>query len=80
MNKEKHAEDIQHIISQYFLTQRIKIVDPGDEKAVEKYSEKLALCHQILVHAMKCKQVTDPESVKMLKSTVENFKKVYFAG
>ena len=32
-NKEKHAEDIQHIISQYFLTQRVKLVEKENDKA-----------------------------------------------
>lgn len=79
MNKEKHAEDIQHIISQYFLTQRIKGVDSKDKQAAEKYFKKLALCHQILVFAMKTKQTTELDNVKMLTSTVEQFRKSYFA-
>ena len=79
MNKEKHAEEIQHIISQYFLTQRIKSIDSGDEQAAEKYVEKLALCHQILVYAMKAKQTTDLDNVKKLTSLVGEFKKIYFA-
>lgn len=78
MNKEKHADEIQHIISQYFLTQRIKNVDSGDEQAAEKYIEKLTLCHQILVYAMKTKQTTELDNVKKLTSLVGEFKKVYF--
>jgi len=78
MNKEQHAEEIQHIISQYFLTQRIKNVDSGDEQAAKKYVEKLTLCHQILVYAMKTKQTSDLDNVKKLTSTVEQFKKIYF--
>ncbi len=79
VNKEKHAEEIQHIISQYFLTQRIKAVDPGDELGVEKYVKKLTQCHQILVYAMKTKQTIDLNDVEMLKLAVEGFKKIYFA-
>jgi nickel superoxide dismutase len=79
MNKEQHADEIQHIISQYFLTQRIKAVDSGDEQATKKYIKKLSLCHQILVFAMKTKQTTDLHDVEMLKSAVEVFKKIYFA-
>jgi nickel superoxide dismutase len=78
MNKEKHAEEIQHIISQYFLTQRIKDADTEDKMANENYVKKLALCHQVLVFAMKCKQTTDLDNVKELKSAVEQFKKIYF--
>jgi nickel superoxide dismutase len=80
MNKEKHAEEIQHIISQYFLTQRIKNVASGDKQATEKYFTKLALCHQILVYAMKCKQTTELENVNKLKSEVEQFKKSYLTN
>lgn len=79
MNKEKHAEDIQHIISQYFLTQRIKAADSKDKQATEKYFKKLALCHQILVYAMKTKQTTDLDNVKKLTSSVGEFKKLYFS-
>jgi len=78
MNKEKHAEEIQHIISQYFLTQRIKGADNEDDQAAEKYFRKLTLCHQILVYSMKTKQTTDLDNVEMLKSAVEQFKKSYF--
>ncbi len=79
VNKEEHAEEIQHIISQYFLTQRIKNVETGDAEATKKYLEKLSLCHQILVQAMKCKQTTELDNVKILTSLVEEFKKAYFA-
>ncbi len=78
MNKEKHAEDMQHIISQYFLTQRIKSPDTDDEEAKSRYIKKLTICHQILVYAMKAKQSTDLENVKHLKSAVEQFKTIYF--
>jgi nickel superoxide dismutase len=79
VNKEKHAEEIQHIISQYFLTQRIKGPDTEDKQAMANYAQKLILCHQILTHAMKSKQAVDLASVKMLKSAVEGFKSLYFA-
>jgi len=78
MNKEKHAEETQHIISQYFLIQRIKGPDSKDKDAEESYIKKLTLCHQILVLAMKAKQTTDLENVKNLKSAVTQFKEAYF--
>lgn len=78
MNKEKHAEEIQHIISQYFLTQRIKTPDFEDKEATERYFKKITLCHEILVWAMKTKQTIDPESVKILSSKVDAFRDVYF--
>jgi hypothetical protein len=78
-NKEKHAEEIQHIISQYFLTQRIKGPDSENKGEAESYLKKLTLCHQILVLAMKCKQTTDLDNVKKLRSAAEGFKKAYFS-
>ena len=78
MNKEKHAEEIQHIISQYFLTQRIKSPDAEDEQATERYLQHLTICHEILVYAMKSKQTTDLNNVKTLKAKVDAFKKMYF--
>ncbi|MBN1224037.1 MAG: superoxide dismutase [Candidatus Aminicenantes bacterium] len=78
MNKEQHADDIQHIISQYFLTQRLKLVDKEDSKAANELIQKLTFCHEILVFAMKTKQTTDLASVESLKAAVSNFKSVYF--
>jgi len=76
-NKEKHAEEIQHIISQYFLTQRVKLVEKKDDKAHKIYFEHLSLCHEILVYAMKTKQTTDLSNVEKLKSAVKVFKDSY---
>ncbi|GBC62287.1 superoxide dismutase [Desulfonema ishimotonii] len=70
-NKEAHADKIQHIVSQYFLTQRIK----PDAKAYEK---KLAVLHQLLVCAMKCKQTTDVENVDRLRALAKEFETLYF--
>jgi nickel superoxide dismutase len=70
-NKEKHATEIQQIVSQYFMTQRIK----PDQK---KYSEKLILLHKMLVAAMKCKQTTDFSHVEALKAHLKEFELLYF--
>jgi nickel superoxide dismutase len=70
-NKEAHATEIQHIISQYFMTQRIK----PDQK---KYVEKLTVLHQMLIAAMKCKQTTDFSHVDALRSHLKNFELLYF--
>ncbi len=77
-NKEKHAEEIQHIISQYFLTQRVKLVEKEDDKAYEIRTEHLSLCHEILVYTMKTKQTTDLSNVEKLKAAVKAFKDSYF--
>lgn len=70
-NKEKHANEIQHIVTQYFMTQRIK----PDAK---KYSEKLAVLHKMLIYAMKCKQTTDVDNVSTLRSLLKEFETLYF--
>jgi len=80
MNKEHHAEEIQHIISQYFLTQRLKPVDKKDKEAYQKLMDKIALCHEILVYALKTKQSTDLSNVQNLKSSVKIFMNAYFKG
>lgn len=77
-NKEKHAEEIQYIISQYFLTQRVKLVEKGDDEADKIRTEQLSLCHEILVFAMKTKQTTDLSNVEKLKAAVKAFKDSYF--
>jgi len=77
-NKEKHADEIQHIISQYFLTQRVKLVGKEDDEANKIRTEHLSLCHEILVYAMKTKQTTDLTNVEKLKVAVKAFKDSYF--
>ena len=77
-NKEKHAEEIQQIVSQYFLHQRVKIPAPTDTHAQEKYQSQLMYLHHILVYTMKTKQGTDLENIAKLKASVESFSEVYF--
>jgi len=71
-NKESHATEIQHIVSQYFMTQRIK---PDQEK----YSEKLIVLHKMLIAAMKCKQTTDLAHVDTLRALLKEFEMLYFS-
>lgn len=78
MNKEEHAVKIQEITSQYFLHQRIKLTDPNDKPAFEKYQKQLVLLHQISVYSMKCKQTTDLANIKKLRELVSQFESSYF--
>lgn len=71
-NKEHHADEIQHIVAQYFMTQRIK---PDSFQVMEK----LTLLHKMLVGAMKCKQETDVGHVKTMRELLDQFKTLYFA-
>ena len=80
VNKEEHATKIQDIVSQYFLHQRIKPVDPTDVEAYAKYTNQLALLHHLLVFSMKAKQSTDLEVIEKLRSTLDKFAHSYFHG
>jgi nickel superoxide dismutase len=73
--KESHATNTQHIIAQYFMTQRIK---PGDDDASQKaYVKKLTAAHAVMVAAMKCKQDANPETAETLKSAILDFYRAY---
>ena len=71
MNKERHADEIQEIVSQYFMTQRIKL-------DMQNYEKQLGLLHQMLIYSMKCKQTTDLNNVNKLKRIVDDFEALYF--
>lgn len=71
MNKENHADELQDIVAQYFMTQRIT----PDAKDYEK---KIGLLHQMLIYSMKCKQTTDLSNVETLRKLVDEFSDLYF--
>jgi nickel superoxide dismutase len=78
-NKEEHAQEIQDIVTAYFMAQRIKPpTDHDDEQATKNYLHKLALLHRIQIHAMKAKQSTDLEQIETLRKLVAQFRKAYF--
>jgi nickel superoxide dismutase len=77
-NKEKHADEMSHIITHYFMTQRIKPTPSTDTKAYNEYVEKLVLLHQMLVYSMKSKQTIDPANVEKLRSLLTEFQVAYF--
>ena len=76
-NKEKHADEISHIVTYYFMAQRVKIPPAGDAKANSAYVKKLTLLHQMLVYSMKAKQTTDLSNVDKLRHLLEDFRKAY---
>ena len=73
MNKEHHASELQDIVTQYFMTQRIKI-------NAKDYDKKLGFLHQMLVYSMKCKQTTDLSHVTKLRNLVKEFQTLYFGA
>ena len=70
-SKEKHAQNIHDIISQYFLTQRIK-------QSSRNYENELITLHQLLVSVMKCKQSVSKENVKKSDKLLDDFSQLYF--
>ena len=70
-NKEHHADEIREIVTQYFMTQRIK---PDSDQ----YAAKIAMLHKMLIAAMKCKQTTDLKHIDTLKELRQTFEKLYF--
>ncbi len=77
-NKEEHADELSHIVTHYFMAQRIKIVSEGNPQEYKKYVKKLTLLHEMLFYAMKAKQTTDTENVEKLKSLLNQFHESYY--
>ncbi|MDP4625275.1 MAG: superoxide dismutase, Ni [Akkermansiaceae bacterium] len=74
-NKESHAQSIQEKVLNYFLAQRLKLPETDADK--ELYAKKLALSHEVIVAAMKCKQSTDPATVAKLKELMVTFGEMF---
>ena len=77
-NKEEHADELSHILTYYFMAQRIKPVDKAKSKAYDEYIKKLTLLHQMLVYSMKTKQTTDLSNIDRLRALLAEFQTVYF--
>ena len=69
--KEDHATKIQRIVSDYFLTQRIKATN-------SQYTDQTILLQKLLVAAMKCKQTVDTNNVKLGQDLIDQFVEIYF--
>ena len=79
-NKEKHTDELSHIVTYYFMAQRIKPVDKTNGKAYHEYIKKLTLLHELLVYSMKAKQTTDLSNVEKLRGLLTEFRAAYFQG
>lgn len=79
-NKEDHANKIQEVATQYFMTQRIKPAPETDVSAFRKYIVQLSAMHGILVAAMKCKQTTDAANVEEIRKLADQFSRAYFTA
>lgn len=76
-NKEAHADELSHIVTYYFMAQRIKIASESNVQEYGKYVRKLTLLHEMLVTTMKTKQTTDLENVAKLRSLLKQFHTAY---
>ena len=76
--KEHHANLIQEISEQYFLTQRVKFADPADAEKYKKYISQLTSLHELIVYSMKSKQTTDVGNVEKMKKALVDFENSYF--
>lgn len=64
MNKEKHAQNIIEVSTDYFLAQRVKPSQKG-------YTDLLVKHHAVIIAAMKAKQNTDDKHIDALLKSIE---------
>ncbi len=76
MTKDDHASKIQKVVSDYFLTQRIKAKTESSE--FDTYVKQTTTLHQVLVSAMKCKQTVDKQNVILGINLIDQFVEQYF--
>lgn len=74
--KEDHATRIIDVVSEYFLTQKLKPVG-GDAPERAAYLEKLAAHHAVMVAAMKCKQNADPQHAESLLNAIHGIEHIW---
>ena len=79
VTKEDHANKIQHICSQYFMSQRVKPVGTEDAAKHAKFITELTALHALMRAAMTCKQGTSPKTVAAAREALAAFEKSYFA-
>lgn len=70
VTKEDHATNIQRVIADYFMAQRIK---PDSDN----YAKQLMAAHGVMVAAMKCKQNVDSETAKSLEKAIFDLYRAY---
>ena len=73
MNKEQHAQKVISTISDYFLTQRVKM-------SQDDYVERLRKHHAVIIAAMKAKQHADVQYAQDLKKSIEALSVYYPAA
>lgn len=74
--KESHASHIITVVSEYFLTQKVKPVAPGAD-GYDAYLTKLADHHAVMTAAMKAKQNADEEYTAALSAAIDKLAEHY---
>lgn len=74
--KENHASHVIEVVSEYFLTQKVKLVAPGAD-GYDAYLKKLADHHAVMVAAMKTKQNADPAFADKLHKAIDAMARHY---
>ena len=77
IEKDRAADDIQEIAAVYFLTQRVKAVEPAESEEYGTYLAQLRGFHAVMVAAMKCKQSTHPDEADALDTAIEHVARWY---
>lgn len=75
-NKDDHADQFTEIVTAYFMAQRIKPVEKGDD-GYDQYQQELEWLHHMVVYAMKAKQTVDLKHVEKLRQLVRDFRLSY---
>ena len=75
--KEEHASRIITLVSEYFLTQKIKAASPNNKKAWATYLDQLLACHAVMRTAMKTKQTVSPDAVDELNAAIDKLGQYY---
>ncbi len=78
VNKDQHADELIHIVTYYFMAQRLGPADMDDPAKKDAYLNQLHLLHAMQVHAMKAKQTTDLAHVEALRELLGAFEVAYF--
>lgn len=78
VNKEDHANKIMALVSDYFLSQRVKKPAEATGDEYQTYLTQLTLLHEITVTSMQAKQTTDLAKVEKLRELVGKFRVAYF--
>jgi len=74
--KEQHASHVITVVSEYFLTQKVKPVAKGAD-GYDAYLSKLADHHAVMVAAMKTKQQASLEAAAALDRAIEKLASHY---